>query len=99
MIDKIQNEIVSLVTFIPGIEGIASIDLSKSNSPLSEEEWLKGVSIIEGQKGYEISIALIVKRDVASKTVSHELDSAIRVAAKQNKFKIDKINIYVRGVK
>lgn len=99
MSDKIQAAIVGLITFVPGIQGISTIDLTKSNIALNEEDWAKGVSISEGKKGFDVSIALIIKRDVSARTISQELDSAIRIMAKQEKVKIDKINIYVRGVK
>lgn len=100
MSEKILAAIIELIASIPGIQGIASIDQSKSNQALAEEDWAKGVTVTEGAKGgIDISIALVVKRDVSSKIIAKEIDSAIRIMAKQTKAKVDNINIYVRGVK
>lgn len=99
MPNKILNSLLKTITFIPGIAGLAAMDLRKSNNSLKETDWSKSVTLTETPKGFEISIALIISKEIQAKIIAKEVESAIRNLAKINKTKLGSLNIYIRGVK
>lgn len=96
---QILEALLKSISFIPGINGLAAMDLSKTNGALKEESWEKGILIDETPKGLEISIAIIVEKDINTKIVAKEINQAVKVALKPGNQKLVNLNIYVRGVK
>ena len=99
MPNKILNQLLKTITFIPGIVGLAAMDLKKSNNALKESDWNKSIEVSQVPKGFEVSIAIIVSKDIQTKMIVREVESSIRDLAKKNKTKLNDLNIYVRGVK
>lgn len=96
---QLLEALLKSISFIPGINGLAAMDLSKSNTALKEENWEKGIQIAETSKGLEISIALIIDKDINAKIVAKEINQAVKMALKAEGIKLLNLNIYVRGVK
>ena len=96
---KITKELLKTITFVPGLIGIANVDLTKSASALPEDKWTNGITAEETSKGLKICIAIIVDADVRTKVVSNELMLSMKTVLKLNRIKMDKINIYIRGVR
>lgn len=99
MPNKILNSLLKTITFIPGIVGLAAMDLKKSNNSLKEPDWIKAVSVTETSKGLNVSIAIIISREIQTKIIVKAVETSVRDLAKKNKTKIGSLNIYVRGVK
>lgn len=99
MSKELINSIVNSVSFIPGIVGLSKIDLNKKRDALLEKDWPKSVLISESDKGFDVSIAFIVSREINSKTISKEVHSSISSIFENQAIQLNKINIYIRGVK
>lgn len=99
MPNKILQSLLKTITFIPGIVGLAAMDLKKSNNSLKEADWIKALAVTEAPKGLDVSIALIISKEVQAKIVAREVEQSIRDLAKKHKTKLRTLNIYVRGVK
>lgn len=99
MPNKILNELLKTITFIPGIVGLAAMDLKKSSNALKESDWHKAIEVSQVPKGFEVSIAIIVSKDIQTKIIAREVESSVKNLAKKNKTKLNNLNIYIRGVK
>ena len=100
MSETLQEELLKMISFIPGVVGLASADLTKSNMSLPEARWANGVDvemITEGK--YSVSIAIIVNKDIKTKIVVSEIESSVSSLFKKNKLRLSDLNIFVRGVK
>ena len=89
--DKLNEEIIKILESTPGVAGF---------SPLidGQEEFLN-ISI-ENNKNLEISLGLIIKRNVTTKNLTKEIFEAINFNIKKNKIYIlKKLNVYIKGVK
>ena len=99
MTKKLTSEVLKTATFVSGLVGLANSDLTKASTELSKENWDKAILIEETNKGSKISIGIIVDSDVRTKIVAFEIHSSIKALLKKNNIKLDKLNVYVRGVK
>lgn len=99
MQSEISKKVIKLITQMPGISGIVSLNFNDELNILSPDEFEKGISVIfKGQGSYIINVAILVSSYVRSKVVIREITEVIKNALKKDKIDIDKINIYVRGV-
>ena len=99
MTQKFKNLLLKKVSFVPGLVGFAPIDFSVKKKTLSEEEFSKSFSFEETSKGLIIRIAIIVDIDIRAKLVIKEINSAVKTICKTNNEKLNKVMIYVMGVK
>lgn len=67
---------------------------------LNKEDYADGVSARKGQKGYEVSLYLVVSKDVKVAEVVYEVQKQVGYVLKKN-FGMDfsKINVYVQAVR
>lgn len=96
---QLLEALLKSISFIPGIVGMAAMDLSKTNGALKEESWDKGIQIIESPKGLDVSIAIIASKDINTKIIAKEINQAVKVSMKAAGTKLSSLNIYIRGVK
>jgi len=99
MTNKILNEVSKIISFIPGLVGLAPIDLTKKASVLNPINFKKAILLEETKSSMNISIAIIIATNVRSEVVVSEIESSIYIFAKKNKISISKISIYIRGIK
>lgn len=99
MTKKLTNEILRTVTFVSGLVGLANVDVNKSSSELSKENWNNSIEIVDTEKGHVITVAIIVDADVRTKVVAYEISSSLKNLMKKNNEKLAKVNIIVRGIK
>lgn len=99
MTKKLTNDILKITTLVSGIAGLTNVDLTKSSSKLAKEKWDQAILIEDTNKGTKISIAIIVDIDVRTKVIAHEVNSSIKDFFKKINIKLDKVNIYIRGIK
>ena len=99
MTQKFKNLLLKKVSFVPGLVGFAPIDFATKKKTLSKEEFSKGFSFEETSKGLIIRIAIIVDIDIRAKLVIKEINSAVKTICKTNNEKLNKVMIYVMGVK
>ena len=99
MTQKIKNLLLKKVSFVPGLVGFAPIDFSVKKKTLAKEDFSNGFSFEETSKGINIRMAIIVDIDIRAKLVIKEINSAVKTICKTNNVKLDKVMIYVMGVK
>ena len=99
MSEKLEQLILRTITIIPGIVGIVSMDFDKSSRPLKEEKFLDGILVENTSKGFNLSIALLVKHNTNINVVIKEIDTAIRNILTKKTIKLQNLKIYIRGVK
>lgn len=99
MTKKLHNEVLKSVTFVSGVVGLANIDLTKSATALPKDKWEDSILFEETNKGNKISLAIIVDGDVRTKAITFEITSSIKDIMKKNKLKLDKVLVYIRGIK
>lgn len=89
--DKLNEEIMKILESTPGVVGFSSLIDGK-------EEFLD-ISI-ENNKDLEISLGLIINRNVTTKNLTKEIFEAINFNIKKNKiYTLKKLNVYIKGVK
>lgn len=98
---QLINAILKTIILIPGIYGLANVDFSKSNLPLKEADWHKALKIeIDEQNHFcQLTVAIIVRRDIQTKIIAVELDSSLQNFLKRDGVILKDLNIYVRGIK
>lgn len=96
---KLQEALLKSITLVPGIVGLAAMDLSKSNTPLKEDEWDRGMYMNESPDGIELSIAIIVSKEINAKEIAKEINSSLMQVIGNNEAKLANLNIYMRGAK
>jgi len=96
---KITNEISQTISYIPGLVGLASIDLTKNATVLNKDNFDKAILLDEVGSSTNISIAIIVTENVRSEVIVSEIESSIYSFAEKNDISISKIIVYIRGVK
>lgn len=92
---NLEREINLILETIPGIVGFAPlIEFDKS------QNWIKIVNE-ENSNNLEISLGVIVNRNITSKNLSREISESIDFAFKERKieYKLKKLNIYIKGAK
>ena len=53
----------------------------------------------ETNKGLKIALGIIINADVRARLVSFEINASIKKILKKNSIKLDKLNIFLRGIK
>ncbi|MBD5423275.1 MAG: hypothetical protein HDR43_02155 [Mycoplasma sp.] len=93
---KLTKQIDLILETIPGIVGFAPIfDYAENNNKTT-------CSIVDhkNNNNLEISIGIIINRNVASKNLSNDIYKAINFSFKNKKnlYSLKKLNIYIKGV-
>ncbi|MBR3571461.1 MAG: hypothetical protein IKL15_02210 [Mycoplasmataceae bacterium] len=89
--DKLNEEIMKILESTPGVVGFSSL--------IDEKEEFLDISI-ENNKDLEISLGLIINRNVTTKNLTKEIFEAINFNIKKNKiYTLKKLNVYIKGVK
>lgn len=99
MTTKIKKILLKKVSFVPGLVGLAPIDFSIKTKTLSEDKLSEGMSFEDTPKGVLIRIAIIIDIDIRAKLVVREINSAVKTICKNNNEQLNKVLIYVMGVK
>lgn len=94
---KIIKQIDSILETTPGIIGLVSL---LDGSSKKKDNWIK-IEDIKNNGHLEISIAIIINRNVATKNLSNEILETIKFHFKNTKqdYVLKKLNIYIKGVK
>lgn len=96
---EVAKIILKLITQMPGISGIVSLNFNDELSILKPEDYEKGISVIvNGQGKYIVNVAVVVSSYVRAKVVISEMSEAIKSALEKMNVIVDKMNVYVRGV-
>lgn len=67
---------------------------------LNKENFCDGVSARKGSKGYEVSLYLVVSKDVKVTEVTYEVQKQVRYVLKKNfGIEFSKVNVYVQAVR
>lgn len=91
---SVSNTIKKRLETIPGIVDFVSLVEDNNDSDLN---WIHIDT--DDDSNLEISIAIIINRNVATTNLSKEVYEAIRFEFKKLKFNLKKLNFYIRGVK
>lgn len=91
---SVSNTIKKRLETIPGIVDFVSLVEDNNDSDLN---WIHIDT--DDDSNLEISIAIIINRNVATINLSKEVYEAIRFEFKKLKFNLKKLNFYIRGVK
>ncbi len=96
-ISKIIKQIDSILETTPGIIGLVSL-LDGSNK--NKNNWIK-IEDIRNNGSLEISIAIVINRNITVKNLSNEIFETINFYFKNKKqeYLLKKLNIYIKGVK
>lgn len=90
----LEKNIVSLLEVVPGIAGFESIvDEGKKNQNF--------IIIEDNQKNkdVDISIGIIIDKNVLSDTITKEILSTLKYFFKKSQYNLGKLKIYIKGVK
>ena len=98
MINKFRNNILKVISFVPGLVGLSDLKLVTSK-PLNQKNIANGISLEETPEGFYIRIGAIVDSYVKAKIVTKEITSAIMAASKNFEYKVKKVIVYIKGVK
>lgn len=98
MTKKFQDEVLNVVSFVPGLIGLTKWD-SENSISLPKKDLIKGISFEETSEGLYIRIGAIIDVDIKAKIIAKELTSSIRQLAKNEDFKIKKVVVYIKGVR
>lgn len=91
---SVSNTIKKRLETIPGIVDFVSLVEDNNDSDLN---WIHIDT--DDDSNLEISIAIIINRNVATINLSKEVYEAIHFEFKKLKFNLKKLNFYIRGVK
>ncbi len=96
---KVVKEIHSILETTPGIIGFVSL-LEGISRDKSETNWIK-IEDTKKNGNLEISIGIIINRNVTSKNLSNEIFESINFHFKnqKNNLVLKKLNVYIKGVK
>lgn len=91
---ELEKEIITLLEFVPGIAGFESI--------VEEGKKNQNYIIIENNKtnkDLDISLGIIIDKNVLSETITKEIISALKFFFKKSQYNLGKLKIYIKGVK
>lgn len=94
---KLIKQIDSILETTPGIIGLVSL---LDGSAKNKDNWIK-IEDIKNNNFLEISIAIIINRNVTVKNLSNEILETINFHFKNQKqdYTLKKLNVYIKGVK
>lgn len=96
---EIVNQLWNSIEIIPGIINFSSFDadneIIKSNSNSS-----KSISIHRCINGnYDVNLAIIIDKNTAVKNLSKSIKEIIEYTFKKEKLILNKLNVFIKGVK
>ena len=95
---ELKKEILNKVANTSGVAGFANINLDMKPVKLTEAKWENALNITEEGEKISIDLAILTILNIRTKVISYEIISSITdLLSKDNK--LDKINIFIRGVR
>ena len=89
---EIKQKIKSILESIPGVLGFETIIENKKKED--------HIYIMENDNKIDISLGLIINRNISTKTVANEIYESLQYKFKAGKkFTLNKLNLYIKGVK
>ncbi len=93
---EIGKSVVSILESMPGILGFESI--IETDDPKKDK--YDFIIVNESNNKLDISLGLIINKNVSTETISRELSETFQYYFKKNKkYTLNKLNIYIKGVK
>lgn len=99
MDNKIKKQILEAIQMVPGLEGLADLDHTKSAKALTIKDLAKGYEVEQNNGVLNITMAIIINGDIKSKDLFKRLNVNLKETMKKLKLKVGKTNVVIRGVK
>lgn len=96
--DKIVSQLWDSIEIIPGIINFSSFDDNVVVKNISES--FKSISIKKTlDNKYDVNVAIIIDRNIAVKNLSKSIKEIIQYSFAKEKINLNKLNIFIKGVK
>ncbi len=99
MTENLRSDLLKAISFVPGLIDLANIDFSQRPVALSGVQQAKGFSVIDTESGKNVYISAIIGTGIRAKVVAKEISSSVKNVFKNHNLKVNKINVYIRGVR
>ena len=99
MNDKLKKDILNKVANTSGVAGFSNVNLDSKPTKLTEAKWTNALLIVEDGDKVSIDLSIITILDVRTKIITYEIASSIKALLLKNNNKLEKINIFIRGVR
>lgn len=91
------NKLILMLETIPGIVGLTPI---VDNYDVKQKSKNNSILLIENGKKVELSIGIIIKKDIVVKNLINEINEHVSyILNKEKKCKLNKLNVYIKGIK
>lgn len=99
MNEQIKNQILGIITQIPGIAGLASSKLDSDSNALNQHQLSEAMSILVTEKGLDISIFVIISKGIKATVIANEIRTAVHELSKRENIEVKNVSVFIRGVK
>lgn len=99
MNEQIKKQILEIIMQVPGIAGLSSSKLESGAEELGSHELSEAMSILETEKGMDVSIFVIISKGIKATIIANEIRSSVQELAKRNGVELKNVSVFIRGVK